>query len=556
MPPTPQLPDPPRGAEALRTEGENNHTYTAPKQRAIIVDVDNTLIDTAIRKFSLLLALAPERSTGVTIENVRSDYELVRILGPTGSTQSENFFRELDTAQAIEKHPAPAVPSAKAALDELAHRDYAIVAVTSRGPALHDATLRELEAASLPVSRLLTVPDGVSREQVCEAKTHLLALLQSEYEIVSVIGDRPSDIFAARAHGIPAILLTTTVSPAEKTRLHDEPFELIANVPNWQNIPSLVEAIERGSPALNSLRQEMISNYTDFLKDLDAKANICVLISAALSAVSGQILHVHLVELKKHLAIFPILQTVLLSLAFGAAMFSLAYVIQAYTSRRTSGEHTGKPTRIVLKQWLGTFLGHPEAWIRDHLDAVHDNEALRQASVAAKTQAHVRFFFRRYHSIDSDIIKNLRMFELRAANYRKVYPERAASKVLRLAIFFMFLWMCMEGAEVVWNHANSGTVKVIPPSPGSSTPTPDQNGSSTSTRTGDSGPPAQVPGSTPGQAQTIKRPLAPGTSTPTPKQRVPSASTPTGELAPPAQLPGPSGLSQPRKAPIASPAES
>lgn len=551
MPPNQQLPDPLRAPEPPRNESEFRHAYPARKQRAVIVDVDNTLIDTAVRKFSLLRALAPERSIGVTLEDVRSDYQLVSVLGPTTCMESQQFFRELDTIQAIEEHPAPPVLGAKDALDKLARRQYAIVAVTSRGPALHGATLRELQTASLPVSKLLTTPDGVIGEQLTDAKFRLLASLQSEYEIVAAIGDRPSDIFAASRCGIPALLLMTTVSSVERTSLREEPLELIASSPNWLDFPSVIDAIERGSPSLDSIRQEMIADYASFLGDLDAKANICVVISAALSAASGHFLYNSLVGLKKLVAFFPILEAIVLFISFGTAVLSLLYAIQAYTSRRSSGENAGTVIRTVIRQWTSTPLDRPTARPGIPFDPIHDNEALHRSSITAKAHAHVRFFFRRYHSVNSEVVSNLRMYELRAANYQKLYAERIASQWLRLAITSMFLWMCIEGADVLLNHANFVPAKEVLPLSASSTPRIGKNESSTSNRISEIAPPARVRALDP--SQTIERPLPPPAFTPTPKQSMASANNPTGNVAPRAPTPNPSGLSRLRKKPIVPP---
>lgn len=417
-----------------------------------------------MRKHALLRSRA-DCFKDVSLDDIRSDYELVRFLGPLGSEPHTSFFAQLDTADAIDSYPAPGLAGAHEAMQKLADAGYAIIALTGRQPTLREATLRELTAATLSerISQLITVPAGVTRGTVCEAKSRLLAELQSQYVIVAVIGDRPTDIAAAHARGLPAILLRTTINKQERARLIDGEPELVADVHNWADVPPLVAAIEQGCEPMGRVRSEMISQYSDWLAHLDGKASICVMISGALSAVSGQLLFSHLEGLRTEVGGFSIAETSLLLLAFSTAVLSLLYAIQAYTSRRTSGEHSGQPVRAVMRQWVGT-LGAPLVWSRVPGDACDDLQKLRAASAAAQTHAHMRLLFRRYRTIDLDVVSNLRLFELRAANYQKLYAERLASKLLQLAIFLVFAWIVVEIVDVTVHLGAGNASQTSPPS--------------------------------------------------------------------------------------------
>ena len=55
--------------------------------------------------------------------------------------------------------------------------------------------------------------------------------------------------------------------------------------------------------------------------------------------------------------------------------------------------------------------------------------------------AHLSFFYEKYKSRKSDTLLNLRLYELRASNYSKIYPEIIASNLLISSIFLLFIWV-------------------------------------------------------------------------------------------------------------------
>ena len=67
---------------------------------AIVIDLDNTLIDTAIRK--LLILQNCFNLKDVTEDKVRSDFNLTQILGWPKSEVSKQFFNKLDSKEGID----------------------------------------------------------------------------------------------------------------------------------------------------------------------------------------------------------------------------------------------------------------------------------------------------------------------------------------------------------------------------------------------------------------------------------------------------------------------
>ena len=82
------------------------------KKKALIVDIDNTLIDTAFRKISLLKELYSFEDNEISLEEIRKDYWLSSYLGDSSSKIYDNFFRKLDSQEGILNHSAPVFPGA------------------------------------------------------------------------------------------------------------------------------------------------------------------------------------------------------------------------------------------------------------------------------------------------------------------------------------------------------------------------------------------------------------------------------------------------------------
>jgi len=112
---------------------------------------------------------------------------------------------------------------------------------------------------------------------------------------------------------------------------------------------------------------------------------------------------------------------------------------------------------VILKQWFAVFFDHPEKWKSVPNDAIREYEALKLADEATKTRAHTRFFRDRYKTLNPDSLLNMRLYEMRAANYAKVYPERISSKLLVFAIVLAGAWVVGKATPAEWRFAHLKT---------------------------------------------------------------------------------------------------
>lgn len=411
------------------------------QQPAVIVDVDNTLVDTAQRKALLLEKLG--LASGRDLDAIRGDYWLEGFLGDRKSPRSEEFFRNLETPEAIEGCPANLLPGARETIAWLIGRGYMVHYVSGRPSQLFATTLSELRRLGLTVDQsslhLSSRLPGATPAQVDIAsndKVRAIRELAREWDVLAVIGDQPEDIAAGSEAGAPTVLLTSTISATgiSQSGLQAMPTAICAS---WPEIAVALARFESGGPQLIEQRQQLADQYASWLNDLDGKAQTTVLISGALSALTTPVLT------GEH---FSLARDWLLVLSLLLAILSMVYAIRSLTSIYTSGRLTARAIPVKLKQWIAIFLDWPACWKSNPEDALGEYEALKRASPSTRARAHLQFFRERFGTTDPDIIVNMRLYAMRASNYSKAYAERLASKLLIVAIVLSGVWVVFKAA--------------------------------------------------------------------------------------------------------------
>jgi hypothetical protein len=86
------------------------------------------------------------------------------------------------------------------------------------------------------------------------------------------------------------------------------------------------------------------------------------------------------------------------------------------------------------------LLGKPKSWTYVSGDAIDESFAVRKAAPNEKRGAHLEFFYGRYGTYDPEAIRNIRLLELRATNYDKLYAERCASVLLACGLTLVVAW--------------------------------------------------------------------------------------------------------------------
>lgn len=194
---------------------------------------------------------------------------------------------------------------------------------------------------------------------------------------------------------------------------------------------------------LADVRKTMTTQYAGWLKDLDEKCRITVMIATLIIALAGAQLA------QQREAGHP----EVLALALLLSLLALIYGIRGYTSRHTSGHRAGGAVQTAAKQWIGYFLDWPKSWQNIPGDELAKFNELKGQTPEQQASAHIEFFTSIYGTAQPEAIENLRLYELKAANYSKVYCERLASKLLILAVVVVCIWVFLSSFS---GHSKTG----------------------------------------------------------------------------------------------------
>jgi phosphoglycolate phosphatase-like HAD superfamily hydrolase len=400
-------------------------------KKAIIIDLDNTLIDTAQRKHSILKEFMPNEV--ISEKKVKEDFDLVSILGTSETEVHKSFFKKLDSENGIKKHVAPLFPDVLKFIKKHVNEGNSIILLTERPINLKDVTIEELKNIGLDghISELHMYDNNFSN--VADFKKTEMKLLTQRFDVIASIGDRPDDMESAKIYNIPFVLMRTTL-PSEvildQTKKNGS-WRAICN--SWNEIDIAIDIIIEGRKKMVNLRDQFTESYSKWLADLDNKSRVVATIATLLATLTGKIV------IDKSQSIRPI--DYIMGVAFVLSIFSLLYSIRSLTSRRTSGPNSGFQISTSLKQLFSILFGKPQKWLYKEGDPIDYFEKFKKYPEEEKARSHYNYFFEQYNTYDPESISNHRLFELRATNYSKLYPERIASILLMFAIVLIVVWL-------------------------------------------------------------------------------------------------------------------
>lgn len=418
----------------------------------VVIDIDNTIIDTAIRKKSLL---REHFKLDVAIEDIRNDFHLVNSLGKN-TVLSSKFFTLLEDANEIAHNPAPTICGASETIQWLKANGFHVIFLTARPEACRDVTIKELKKENIDccTEYLIMKNDdkqkSFSSESAYEFKKEMYKSLSDKYKIIIGIGDRPEDALAAQFVKIPAILLKTTATDTDLKQLDNYITTGVEVVNSWPEIVASIEQIRSGISQMEKLRELFISQYAKWLFDVDEKIKTIVSISAILSTIAGH----QLLQTK----VFKFEHTFLL-ITFFLSVISVLYCIRGMTSRRTSGYYASTELKGHIKQLVAIMFGRPKNWLYRKGDAIDNYYHVRLLTPKEQASAHLSFFHDEYGTFNPQALLNLRMLELRSASYSKAYAERIASKLLMIGIVSLLLWILTYTFEQIIPNVFYSTLK-------------------------------------------------------------------------------------------------
>lgn len=408
-------------------------------RKAVIIDLDNTLVDTAIRRHSILGSIF--QNNPPSIGEVRSDFMLVKYLGDKESPTAMEFFSRLSSESGILENPAPLFDSAKKTINWLLNEDIEIIILSGRPERLLDVSKKELLSQGIEIDKLsfYFLPDDIDRtspnyNEEQDYKYNKLIEIQEEMIILAYIGDQPTDVLAADRALVTPILFLGSCKKGDIDSLKRETSTGLQLCSNWLEVKKTLELLVSGQEEMIKLRDDFTDQYSKWLGDIDSKCRILATIAAALGGITGKLFF----DAKGNYL------SVVIAISFVLAILSMIYSIRSITSRYTSGRDASVPTKTKAAQFFGILLGWPKKWQFREGDAIDEYENLREGTTEKQRNSHLSFFYSRYGTYDPRSLKNLRMFELRATNYSKLYAERFASRTLTWSIVTLIIWLILS----------------------------------------------------------------------------------------------------------------
>jgi len=432
------------------------------KPKALIIDLDNVIVDTSIRKKKLLKS---EFGIEKSLEEIRIDYELKSVFGNIESATYKKFFRILNAKGTISQYKAEVFSGAVEIIKNFIKKGIKPIILSSRYKSCLNETIEELLGFGLEKEEfdLILAPQELMDETPIKLyKSKEVECLLQNYDVLAIIGDRPSDIHAGIDNNLPTIFFSVSrkFESFSNPRGHFCCFE-------WKEIEDIITKINNGKhKVLSELRKIMIEQYSKWLSDIDNKLRISVTISGILSAISGKLIHDGL-ELSSKYYDPDFLGSLSLICCFIFAMISLIFSIHGYTSRHTSGQNAANqilPSLVVSENQkyfqkiksrvsnmfsskmfeLLTLINNknrykhlPEEDYINRYNYIKNNEK-------ELPDEHYRFFYKKYKTYDEDALLNLRLFAVLATNYSKAYPERFASKWLIRSVTMILFYIVFE----------------------------------------------------------------------------------------------------------------
>ncbi len=394
----------------------------------IVIDIDNTIIDTAIRKQKLLERILGQK---IEIKKIREDFNLKSIIGEDTDV-ANNFFKELDTREAIIDNKTKSYENASSVIKNLRNQGFEIYFLTARINSARDVTIKELQENYIdcPSDNLLMLSDKGEKD-ILTFKKNSLNIIGQKGPIVTFVGDRPADILAAQELDIPSILYTSTITVEEIKCIYNNIKCVIKQCATWIEIENAINEFQRGTDKIQELRTIFSNRYADWLKDIDNKIRTLVIIASIIATLVG------LELITSHMIVFP---NQILFLVLFLSILSILYSLRGLASRHTSGDLASCTIGSRLKQVISILIGYPIKWYYVKGDPIDEHYTFISSSIESQKTAHLRFFFNKYKTNNQEILLNRILLELRATNYSKVYSERCANRMLTWSIYILLIW--------------------------------------------------------------------------------------------------------------------
>lgn len=405
---------------------------------AVVIDIDDTVLDIRERRLELFKRHFPKVKNE---DNEILNDPSLSVLKNQEKDAVRAFYDDFTNPDVVSKLPATDIQGAVDSLNALESSGIEVILLTARPESLRKVTLKDLKDIGLDWDdKKLIMNDSskfypTDKNSVESFKKNILNNLGQDSEIIAVIGNSASDITAAFAVKIPAILLC--VPPILKPI---ENLELMDNVgysycESWNQTLVEIGTFRTGEKQLLKLRDSFTNAYTSWLRNLNHLCAIDVTVASVLAALSGAaILETELSWISRSLVLIPLV----------LSLIALVFAIRSFTSKYSSGSEASKS---IVPKFMQAFailfdLKDPLKKARKG-DAIYEYKDLRKKDSITQARAHREFFYSRYEANNHRALMNLRMFEMRMLNYVRAYAEHLASTILVWAATALVIWVIL-----------------------------------------------------------------------------------------------------------------
>ncbi len=405
----------------------------------IAIDIDNTIIDTSIRKYSIIKKINP--NIEISIDDIRDDFYLK---DNSLKDIKDEIFKILNSNIGIEQNLATSFVNCTNVINNWIKEGIKVVLITARDLSQRKATQKELKLNGINLNNELTIHFYPNKEydknDILSYKKSLLESYKKSNNILCFIGDTDTDISAGINASVHTIQFESSNIQIEK----ENPLG-VYKCRNWYEVNRVVEVIKNKTIELSRMRDVFSLQYASWLTDMDEKAKNNVVIGLGLSTIAGALISKESnLNIEKFFLIFSIFLSIL------SVIFSLLSI----TPRRTSGKNVGsritnsvKGTLRSIRYLFYLLFGFKSCKYMGDDDPVKYFESIKNMSISEQRVLHYDFILDKLFSTDPEAMKNVRLFSLRSAHYSKIYPNKISSSLTIFSILFLLGWTIIQSIK-------------------------------------------------------------------------------------------------------------
>lgn len=442
------------------------------KPKAIIIDIDNTLLTQNKRKQVILEKLF---GVAIPISQIENDYDMSGVFEQIATQLScdlneikSMFLKEYSGLGFTENENFDCIEYSVNYLNLLA-KELKIIYLSARHESMETLTKQQLKYFGFPevndndVNLILTsqnqYSDGEDNDNfekfnysVLNFKTEIVYKLLKEYDIVAGVGANVIDLLCYNNCDILAVILKSHSYNIEEML---EKFNLENNhkidkysyitLDTWSEVYRCIISVVSDKDELKEICIQHSNDYSKWMFDLDNKAYL-ILVAATFCVTS-------FISLLGKNIFESVILKILIFLGIITSVLSMYFAVQAFASRNThgkvdlKGEYRGENKANRLLRWVRYFIPvlygkFPECTkaYEDVFFANVNKECVNNSKFAEI--AYLKYFKERYNVLNPNVIISKTLFALRDSNYKKILSERYARVFLNVTLCIVAIVSC------------------------------------------------------------------------------------------------------------------